>query len=58
MILRWAFICLIVALAAAIIGFGGIAGGIDDVARILFFLFLTLFALGVILHLVRGRPVV
>ena len=54
--LRWAFIFLIVALAAAVIGFAGIAGPVDDIARILFFLFLLLFALGVIMHLTRGRP--
>jgi uncharacterized membrane protein YtjA (UPF0391 family) len=57
-VLRWAFIFLIIALAAAILGFGGFAGVVADVARVLFFVFLLLFAIGVILHLGRGKPVV
>lgn len=56
--LRWAFIFLIVALAAAILGFGGIAGAVAGVAKILFFVFLLLFIVGLMMHLVRGRPVV
>lgn len=56
--LRWAFIFLIVALAAAILGFGGIAGAAAGVAKVLFFVFLLLFIVGLIMHLVRGRPVV
>ena len=56
--LRWAFIFLIVALAAAILGFGGIAGAAAGVAKILFFVFLLLFIVGLMVHLVRGRPVV
>ena len=56
--LRWAFIFLIVALAAAILGFGGIAGAAAGVAKVLFFIFLLLFIVGLMMHLVRGRPVV
>lgn len=56
--LRWAFIFLIVALAAAILGFGGVAGAAAGVAKILFFVFLLLFIVGLMVHLVRGRPVV
>lgn len=56
--LRWAFIFLIVALAAAILGFGGVAGAAAGVAKILFFVFLLLFIVGLLVHLVRGRPVV
>lgn len=56
--LRWAFIFLIVALAAAILGFGGVAGAAAGVAKILFFVFLLLFIVGLLMHLVRGRPVV
>lgn len=56
--LRWAFIFLIIALAAAILGFGGIAGAVAGVAKVLFFVFLLLFIVGLMMHLVRGRPVV
>ena len=56
--LRWAFIFLIVALAAAILGFGGVAGAAAGIAKILFFVFLLLFVVGLIMHLVNGRPVV
>ncbi|HYG62986.1 MAG TPA: DUF1328 family protein [Thermoanaerobaculia bacterium] len=42
--LRWALIFLIVALVAAVFGFGGIAAGAADVARILFYLCLAVFA--------------
>ncbi len=55
--LRWAFIFLIIALAAAVLGFAGIAGPVETVARVLFFVFLLLFALGVLVHIARGRPV-
>ena len=51
--LRWTVIFLIIAIIAAIFGFGGIAAGATDIARILFFIFLVLF----ILSLIRGRRV-
>ncbi len=53
--MRWAFIFLIVALASAILGFGGLSGAISTVGRALFFLFLALFAVGVVRH--GRRPV-
>lgn len=49
--LRWTIIFLIIAFIAAIFGFGNIAAGATDIARILFFIFLILF----ILSLIRGR---
>ena len=57
-VLRWALICLIVALVAALLGFGGVAGAAAGVAKVLFFVFLLLFVIGLMMHLVRGRPVV
>ena len=42
-VLRWALIFLVVALIAAVLGFGGIAGGAAEIAKILFFLFLVVF---------------
>lgn len=53
--LRWALIFLVVALIAAFLGFGGLAGAAIDIAKILFFVFLVLFLVSAVLHLVRGR---
>ena len=38
--LSWALTFLVLALIAAVLGFGGIAGAATDVAKILFFVFL------------------
>lgn len=51
--LRWAIIFLVIALVAALFGFGGIAGAATSIARILFFVFLVLF----ILSLLFGRRI-
>jgi uncharacterized membrane protein YtjA (UPF0391 family) len=40
-LLKWALIFLIVAGIAAVFGFGGIAEGATDIAKVLFFLFLA-----------------
>ncbi|MDB5295114.1 MAG: hypothetical protein JWO31_1097 [Phycisphaerales bacterium] len=53
--LRWALIFFVVAIIAAVFGFGGIAGGAMDIARILFFLFLVLFIVSLIIGLMKGR---
>ena len=52
----WAITFLIVALVAAIFGFGGIAGAAVDIAKLIFFVAIVLFAISAIAHLVRGRP--
>jgi uncharacterized membrane protein YtjA (UPF0391 family) len=44
-VLKWALIFLAIALVAAILGFGGIAGAAAGIAKILFFLGLALFLL-------------
>lgn len=41
--LSWALIFFLVAVAAGILGFGGIAEGAASIAQVLFFLFLLLF---------------
>ena len=46
--LRWAAIFFIIAIIAAVFGFGNIAEGATDIARILFFVFLILFVVGLI----------
>ncbi|NBB15703.1 DUF1328 domain-containing protein [Caulobacter sp. SLTY] len=53
--LRWALIFLVVALVAAVLGFGGLAGAAVDIAKILFFVFLALFVVSLVMNLVRGR---
>lgn len=53
--LRWALIFLIVALVAAALGFGGIAGTAADISKILFWIFLVACALIFLFSLVSGR---
>jgi uncharacterized membrane protein YtjA (UPF0391 family) len=55
--LRWAVIFFVLALIAALFGFGGIAAGAVDIARILFFAFLILAAISIVANLARGRAV-
>lgn len=43
--LRWAILFLIVAIIAAVFGFGGIAAAATDIARLLFVVFLALFVI-------------
>ena len=47
--LNWSATFLIVALVAAFLGYGGIAGTSMEFARVLFFLFLILFAVSFVL---------
>jgi uncharacterized membrane protein YtjA (UPF0391 family) len=56
--LRYALVFLIIAIIAGILGFGSIAFAAAGIAKILFFIFLVLFVVGLIMHLGRGRPVV
>ena len=51
--LRWALIFLIVALVAAVFGFGGISAGAAGIARILFGLCLAVFVVSLVLGLMR-----
>ncbi len=53
--LGWAITFLIVALVAAIFGFGGIAVFAVDIARIIFFVAIVLFVISAIVALIRGR---
>ena len=51
--LRWTLIFLVVALVAAVFGFGGIAAASAGIARILFFTFLILFVASLLGGLIR-----
>ncbi len=53
--LGWAITFLIVALVAAVRGFGGIAGVAIEAAKIVFFVAILFFAISAIVGLVRGR---
>ena len=54
--LYWAAVFFVIALVAAIFGFGGIAGGAMDIARILFFVFLILFIVSLLTGTLRKGP--
>jgi uncharacterized membrane protein YtjA (UPF0391 family) len=53
-LMKWALIFLVISLIAALFGFGGIAAGAADIAKVLFFIFLAicvvLFALGMTVY--------
>ena len=51
--LRWTLTFLVIALIAALFGFGGIAVAAAGIARILFFIFLVLFLVSIMSGLVR-----
>ena len=51
--LHWAAVFLVIALVAALFGFGGIAAGAVEIAKILFFVFIVLF----VLSFLMGRRV-
>jgi uncharacterized membrane protein YtjA (UPF0391 family) len=53
--LSWAIFFLIVALIAAVLGFGGIAGTAVGIAKLVFFVFILLFVASLIYHLATGR---
>jgi uncharacterized membrane protein YtjA (UPF0391 family) len=53
--LGWAVTFLIVALIAAVLGFGGIAGVAVEAAKIIFFVAIVLFAISAVVALFRGR---
>jgi uncharacterized membrane protein YtjA (UPF0391 family) len=51
----WAVTFLIVALIAAVLGFGGIAGTAIEIAKIIFFVAIVLFLISAVVALMRGR---
>ncbi len=54
--LGWALTFLVVALIAAVFGFGGIASASAGIAQILFFVFLLLFVIALVARAVKGKP--
>ncbi len=53
--LSWALAFLVVAIIAAIFGFGGIAGTAVSIAKLIFFVAIVLFLISAVVHLIRGR---
>lgn len=51
----WAITFLLVALVAAVFGFGGIAGTAVEIAKLIFFVAIVLFAISAVVGLIRGR---
>lgn len=56
--LKWALIFFVVAIIAAVFGFGGIAAGAASIAKILFFGFLVIAAIMLIAGMTAGRRLV
>jgi uncharacterized membrane protein YtjA (UPF0391 family) len=55
--LYWAAVFLVIALIAAVFGFGGIAGAAIGVAKILFIVFLALFIISLLLGIGGRRSI-
>ena len=51
--LRWAVIFFIIALVAAVLGFGGIAAGASEIGKILFYVFLLIFVVTLVMGMIR-----
>ena len=53
--LHYAVVFFLIAIVAAVLGFGGIAFGAAEIAKILFFVFLVLFVGSLIVGLLNKR---
>ncbi|MES2936204.1 MAG: DUF1328 domain-containing protein [Pseudomonadota bacterium] len=53
--LHYAVVFLVVALIAALFGFGGIAAGAVEIAKLLFFVFVAMAVVAFVVSLVRNR---
>lgn len=53
--LSWALTFLVIALIAALLGFGGLAGTATAIAQMLFYFFVVLFLVSALVALVRGK---
>ena len=54
--LHYAIVFFVIALVAALFGFGGIAVGAAEIAKVLFFIFLVLFVVSLVVGLIRRSP--
>lgn len=53
--LGWALLFFIVAIVAAIFGFGGVASAAVGIAQVIFFVAIVLFVASLIINMTRGR---
>ena len=53
-ILGWALVFLVLAVISAVFGFGVLAAASAGIAKILFYIFVAVFVISLIAHLVRG----
>ncbi len=53
--LGWVLVFFLLAIAAAVLGFGGLAGTFASIAKILFFVFLVLLIISLVFRAARGR---
>ncbi|MCH9809386.1 MAG: DUF1328 domain-containing protein [Alphaproteobacteria bacterium] len=53
--IAWAITFLVIALIAAVLGFGGIAAVSVEIAQLVFWVFIVLFVVSLVYHLVTGR---
>lgn len=53
--LGWSITFLIIALVAALFGFGGIASASAGIAKIIFFIFIVLWLIALVAGAIRGR---
>lgn len=54
---KWALIFAVIAIIAAVFGFGGIAGASAGIAKLLFFIGLAIVALFIILGIVGAKKI-
>ena len=54
--LHYALVFFVIAIIAALFGFGGIAVGAAEIAKVLFYLFLILFLVSLVAGLIRRGP--
>jgi uncharacterized membrane protein YtjA (UPF0391 family) len=52
--LQMAAVFFVIAILAAVFGFGGIAAGAVEIAKILFFVFLIMFIVTLVMGIMRG----
>ncbi|MBV8568237.1 MAG: DUF1328 domain-containing protein [Methylobacteriaceae bacterium] len=54
--LYWALVFFVIAIVAAALGFGGIAGAAVSIAQVIFYIALILLVVSLVMGLMRGGP--
>jgi len=57
MLLPWAVVFLVIALVAALFGYGGITVAAVGIAKLLFFIFIVIFIVFLVMGLMRRRSI-